>query len=162
MSIKEARIAQAMFDWTAMARVFALCALAVGCRASVGKSEVIGSWECRRGRRASCVDIQSTGSYTQTIAVSGRPELFTTSTWTWELKPDEGMGILFKGFQHLNDRGDASNKPAGFWLVVPERRVPFGHLGWSCQMMRAFIIANARPRVRHKRSNCRLRMYQWI
>jgi hypothetical protein len=100
--------------------------LMVGCQTAMNKGEGIGSWECARGARVSCVDVQSNGTYTQTITAAGRKELSTSSTWTWESKPDEGMGILFKGFQHLNDRGEASDKPAGLWLVVPERRVPFG------------------------------------
>jgi hypothetical protein len=101
-------------------------ALIAGCRTAVDKGDVVGSWECRRGSRVSCVVVQPDGYYRQTISFAGRRELSASSTWTWELKPDEGMGILFKGFQHLNDRGEASDKPAGFWLVVPERRVPFG------------------------------------
>lgn len=108
-------------------RVFVIVlALAGGCQVAIDKGEVIGPWECTRGERISCVDVQPDGSYAQTITVAGRRELSTSSTWTWELKPDEGMGILFKGFQHLNDRGEAADKPPGLWLVVPERRIPFG------------------------------------
>lgn len=100
--------------------------LMAGCRTAMDKHEVIGSWECARGSRVSCVDVRPEGSYAQTITAGGRKELSTSSTWTWESKPDEGMGILFRGFQHLNDRGEPSDKPAGLWLVVPERRIPFG------------------------------------
>jgi hypothetical protein len=100
--------------------------LMAGCQTVMDKVEVVGSWECARGARVSCVDVRPDGSYTQTITAAGSKELSTSSTWTWELKSDEGMGILFKGFQHLHDRGEAADKPAGLWLVVPERRIPFG------------------------------------
>jgi hypothetical protein len=127
-------------------RVFVIAvALACGCQVAIDKGEVIGSWECTRGERISCVDVQPDGSYAQTITVAGRRELSTSSTWTWELKPDEGMGVLFKGFQHLNDRGEASDKPAGLWLVVPERRVPFG--------APRLVVSDDEGIYYHKRSN---------
>ena len=108
-------------------RTFAgLLVLLSGCRVPLDKQEVVGAWESRRGERVSCVYVKLDGSYTQVITFAGREELSTSSTWTWELKSDEGMGILFKQFQHLNDRGEAADRPAGLWLVVPERRAPFG------------------------------------
>lgn len=97
-----------------------------GCETSLDRSEAIGSWECRRGARVSCIDIRDDNTYSQVITVNGVRELETTSAWDWELKAGDGMAISFNRFHHLADDGSEIKRPPGFWIVVPERTVPFG------------------------------------
>jgi hypothetical protein len=111
-----------------ISRLFACMVVVVlsGCNVGLEQRDVVGSWECRRGIRISCIDVRDDHTYTQVITVGGVQELSTTSTWGWELKPGDGMAIEFKGFHHIADDGSAIKRPPGYWLVVPERTVPFG------------------------------------
>ena len=105
--------------------VAALCMIS-GCRVNLTRQEVIGSWECTRGPRLSCIDILDDGTYQQVILVNGARELSSTSVWRWEEIANEGMGISFKGFHTIRNDGSAVEEPPGWWAVIPDRRILIG------------------------------------
>jgi hypothetical protein len=107
--------------WTYVLMI-AITALAItGCQSSVERTDILGSWECSRGPRFSCIDVLNDGTYRQLITANGTQELSTTSTWSWEQVAGHGMGISFKTFHSLRDDGSAISTPPGWWFVVPER-----------------------------------------
>ena len=102
-----------------------LCTL-LGCQRGLTREEVVGSWECKRGPRLSCVDVVNDGTYSQTILVNGTHEFSPASTWSWQQVADQGTGIAFKSFHHIHDDGTGIKDPPGWWFVVPEKALLFG------------------------------------
>ncbi len=89
-------------------------------RITLVRHEVIGSWECKRGPRISCIDIHDDGTYQQFISVNGVHEFSSSSDWTWDKSPGAEEGISFRKFYSLNRDGSAIRQQPGWWYVIPE------------------------------------------
>jgi hypothetical protein len=80
--------------WTSVLMAAITALTTTGCRPSLERADVLGSWECTRGPRFSCVDVLNDGTYRQLITANGTQELSTTSTWGWEEVAGQWHGHL--------------------------------------------------------------------
>ena len=100
--------------------------LLAGCTFGLTENQLVGSWESRRGVRVSCIDIRADYTYSQKISANGVEELSTEATWELEPHYSDSLAVTFNSFHHIADDGSGIRYPAGYWLVVPEHKVPFG------------------------------------